>query len=244
MSGPTASRIVATKSMSCRGLFGVAADLDLHGAKALAHEALRLRHHLVHRAQPQGRGIGGEAIVMAPAQQLVERQLEDARREVPQRDVDARHRLDEEAAIVAAVHHDAEQKLPDRFPVQRVAADQKATDLLDDRAGGGGGEAHHAFAGSHLPAIAFDADQRGAVAAEDDAGELRRMGHRDRRLDLVLDRHGKADRLDLGDPGPHSAFSCPNSSFRRSRRAAIRRRTRPKTVPAMNSAIRITIASE
>src|SRR5215469_8048849 len=115
----------------------VAADLHLHAFEATGAVALRLAGDAVDPLPllvKTAAGIGLDAVA-ARSQQLVDRELRDLAGDVPQRDVDAADRVEDEAAPAVLPGPD-EHALPQPFDHQRVLADERGFQVLLDHCGG------------------------------------------------------------------------------------------------------------
>ena len=101
---------------------------------------------------PAAAAVAGDEVGVRPPQ-LVQRQLRDLRREVPQRDVGGGKRVGRDALLLDA-HVDAEHLLPQPLDVQRVFADERR---LEPRLEAGVHRFGAAAVEHHAVALAFEA---------------------------------------------------------------------------------------
>ena len=104
------------------------ADLELDGRKALGGVALGLLGQIglgpALRAAVEARRVGSDALAQGPAHQPMDRLAQQLALEIPERDVDARERLDDEAAL-AVVAELVVEPLPERLGRHRIPAQQQ-----------------------------------------------------------------------------------------------------------------------
>ena len=98
------------------------AELDLDRAMPLRDLAGGLAGHRGGFGRVDLRAVDGDACARCAAERLVERDPLGLRDDVPERAVDAAHRLLDEAAVVAPRPQEAEALVPDAFDIAGVAA--------------------------------------------------------------------------------------------------------------------------
>ncbi len=163
---------------------GVAPDLHLHALETAGAVALGLAGEAVGRFAfliEAAAGIGLDTVA-AGAEQPVDRHPRDLAGDVPERNVDAAHRIHDDAAA-AVLASAREHLLPQPFDQQRVLAEQHRPQLSFDHVAGAAA-ADPGLADADNAAIGFDLNQEAAAgrlhAAGAAIGGLAAVGQRDR----------------------------------------------------------------
>ena len=157
-------------------------------AEALLHAAAGVLLDLG-EAGAAGVVVAVGAVPHLAAEQLIERHAGALALDVPQRDVDAAHRVEEHAAVPPVRAHVA--RLPDVLDLVDVAADQERLQILLDRG------LHDQRALGEGRAAPADQPGLGRLDLHDDEADPVRRGEDG--LDVAdLDRSGPAHRLRVG----------------------------------------------
>src|SRR5690606_24200623 len=137
-----------------------APEAALHGAPGTGKHAVVVGAAPFRPGRRHTRGVHEDPVAVGAAQQPVDgfaRRLAD---DVPQRDVHAAHRLEQEPALVAAQPHGREQRLPDDLDLAGVGAEELvAQEVVDYRHGYAGGYRRLGLAPPHDAGVGLDAHQ-------------------------------------------------------------------------------------
>src|SRR5207237_10571110 len=116
---------------------GLARDLDLHPRDPLSDPALELLTEPVERVRGEAAAAVDECLVAGPSDEIDERQLEEPRFQIPEREVDGRQRAEPDPRPARVPERDS-HRLPGLGDREGVAAlDDLGQLLLDELPGGG-----------------------------------------------------------------------------------------------------------